>query len=478
MRILMAASELTPIAKVGGLADVVPALAKELAARGHEVRIVCPLYGSIKRDPSWKKRDKKVKITFPGNKKGQLFTIWDGKLNGGDVTLHFIECPKFFGHKAIYGVPGENFERFAFFSRAVLELCVTLDWMPDILHCHDWMTALIPVFLEKTSLAEIFPSIPTVLTIHNLAYQGSFDAKAIEYLGLGDARKDLIKDKLANYLKAGLLNASKITTVSPSYAQEILTRTNGCGLDSILKKRKKDLLGIINGIDSSRWNPEKDARIVAPYSLKHLRGKEECKLSLQEDFGLAVDSSVPIFAAVARLYYQKGIDLLVEVIPEILKKTNAQIVVQGMGDPLIQKKLERLGNKYKSRVGVYIGYCSECVHRIISGSDFFVMPSRYEPCGLTQMYSMQYGCVPIVRATGGLKDTVVDISKRLPTGMLFNRATASCFKNVMFKAARLFSTDPIKYSQLQRNGMKKEFTWKSSVLAYEAVYKTLLAKNK
>lgn len=470
MKILMAASEVTPIAKVGGLADVVSALSKELAGKGHEVRIVCPFYGSIKKEPSWKKRAKELRVCLPGINGKEICHIWDSKLQGSNVILHLIDYPKYFRFKEIYGVPGENFERFTVFSRAVIDLCNQINWIPDLVHCHDWMTALIPLFIKIHENGKKMGKVSSVLTIHNLLYQGKFGYDAIKFAGLEEGRADLHFGSCINFLKAGLLNAHKISTVSPSYAKEIKTKAKGCGLEPIINKRKNDVIGILNGVDHTRWDPATDKRISSNFSLADLSGKQKCKQSLQEEFSLDCDPSIPLFGAVARLYQQKGIDMLLNAIPALLKETKLQIIIQGQGDKLIEEKLIALANAHPSIVGVYVGHSSLSVHQILSGSDFFVMPSRFEPCGLTQMYSMIYGSIPVVSPTGGLKDTVVDISKKNATGIFLAQPTVASLTKSIRDAAHLFTSEKEKYHEIQRNAMLSDFSWKQSVLAYEALY--------
>ncbi len=475
----MIASEAAPLIKVGGLADVVGALPKELAALGHEVRVVCPLYAGIKKTEKWIPYD--TPLTVNVGESDQQCRIWETRLPGSAVEVYFIEFNEFYDRPEVYGNsgkgPADEDRRFVFLSRAALNLCYYLGWMPDVIHCHDWPTALVPVFLNTNDFYEPLGRAASVLTIHNLQHQGMFPFSSIEYANLPRSvyRPDCLESMgSVNFLKGGIYNATKITTVSPEYAREILEPANGCGLHHILKFRAADLIGEINGIDTDIWNPESDPLLPANFSCRDTKGKDACKAVLQKELKLEGKPAVPLFGMVSRLYHQKGLDLLAEAIPGIMETKDVQIALLGTGDKEIEKKFLELAERYAGRVGVHIGFSDELAHRVYAGSDYFTMPSRFEPCGLSQMYAMRYGAPPVARSTGGLIDTIdgaIDGDYSAATGIMFADAESADLGLAMGSAADTYIEKPEEYNRMRLNGMKKDFSWKKPAATYENIYR-------
>ncbi len=481
----MIASEVAPFIKVGGLADVVGALPKELAALGHEVRLVCPKYSGIRDIGKWVPYNIPLSVNL--NNKNLLCQIWENRLPDSEVEAYFLEYNEFYDRPDVYGNSGvgprDDDRRFIFLSRAALNLCYYLGWMPDVIHCHDWPTALVPVFLNTNDYYEPLGKAASVLTIHNLEHQGHFPYECIKYAQLPDSvyRPDGLESMgNVNFLKGGIYNATKITTVSPQYAREILEHSNGHGLHHILKFRAADLIGEINGIDTGIWNPKRDSLLPARYSVTNRKGKAACKTELQKEMALEVKGENPLFGVVSRLYRQKGLDLLAKAVPGIMETTDAQVVLLGIGDKKSEKAFKKLAKKYPDRVGIKIGFSNQLAHRIYAGSDFFIMPSRFEPCGLSQMYAMRYGTPPIARATGGLIDTIVphETGNKSATGLMFTRATPEELGATVEEAASLYKEKPTEYRRMQSNGMKKDFSWKKPASAYENIYRWAVEARK
>lgn len=477
MKILMVSSEVAPYAKVGGLADVVSSLSKDLAHKGHDVRILCPLYAFITTDTNWRAYKDLLFLEIGGQQ--EFCRVWEVKDLDSPASLFFLENEKFFGGDEIYHISGLDKEkiaqRFAFLSRAAIEFCRYSEWIPDIIHCHDWVTSLVPVILKFDEKDPSLAQIPTVLNIHNIHHQGIFNRQLLDFTGLPHTLfnpKALEFHGSLNVLKGGIIYATKLITVSESYAKEIVDTELGCNLNDVLKERQKDLSGIINGIDPTVWNPAIDQLIPKNYSIQNMNGKKECKRFLQRNFNLSEDPNLPIFGVVARLYWQKGLDLLLGIIPQLMQNAKLQIVLLGTGEEIWETQFKQFALEYKGSIGVNIGQNERLPHLIEAGSDFFLMPSRFEPCGLNQMYSMSYGSVPIVHATGGLLDTVepyID-EKTVGTGFVFEDATTESFYNSILKACDIFYHNNNIYQLMQNNGMKKDFSWKKSVAKYEEVY--------
>ncbi len=480
MKLLMISPEVAPYSKVGGLADMVASLTKEMAALGHDVRVVTPLYGFL--DPkklglqSW---EHPLSVHL-GSWREEFCRPWSGSFDGTKARVYFIEYNKYYHRNEIYSGPwgghADNHERFAFMSRAALELCYALDWYPDVIHCHDWTTGLVPVYLNTTERHRQLGSAASVFTIHNLQHQGCFGKEILEFAGLPMElfRPDNLEASgQVNMIKGALYHATKITTVSPNYAREIQGPELGCGLNHVLRYRSGDLIGVLNGIDTEEWNPSKDKFIPAQYGADNLAGKAACKKALQERMGLTVDPNVPIFSAIARLYDQKGLDLFAAIAPKILKSMKVQVVILGAGDPGLERAFTDLAAAHPGRMGTFIGYNNSLSHLIEAGSDFFLMPSRFEPCGLNQMYSMAYGTLPIVRGTGGLVDTVENYvdKKAQGTGFIFYDPKPDALFNTIGWACATYYDRPNDFKQLQRNAMLKDFSWSKSAETYLNVYR-------
>jgi len=473
VKIVFVSSEAAPYAKTGGLADVVSALPKALAEAGHEVKIFLPLYRTIKD------RFKNLALRVDG--RFGAFSVWEDR--AADVPAYFIESDYFFDRGHLYctaaGDDPENGERFAFFSRSVLETLRTLDFSPAIIHAHDWQTALI--FAYKKFVAgddPFFRATKSVFTIHNLAYQGLFDPGVLVRIGLPDrlfCPKDLEFFGKVNFLKAGILYADAVTTVSPRYAREIQTPEFGCGLDGLLRSRSAAVRGILNGIDDSTWNPGDDTLIAAPFTPDDLSGKKKCKEDLLRAFGFAPSvPEPPVIGMVSRLVEQKGLDILVDAL-DALSGLGIRMIIVGTGDPRIERQLIMALNRFPQNLGLRITYDEDLARRVFAGSDFFLIPSRYEPCGLTQMYSQKYGAVPIVRAVGGLDDTVDEFRPGTGkgTGFKFRETSPDALVKAVRRALEAWK-NPTRMSTLRRNGMRRDFSWKRSAGDYLGLYRELL----
>jgi starch synthase len=486
LNILFVTSEAEPFAKTGGLADVSGALPQTIKELGHEIRIMMPRYGAIS-ERKFKLHDviRLREITVPvGNdlKTGHVNSSFISSLKA-KVQVYFLASQEMFSRQGIYINPDskkdytDNDTRFIFFCRGVLETLKKLGWQPDIIHCNDWQTGLIPAYLKTVYKDEpLFKHIKTIFTIHNLGYQGQFPAEAFKKTGLPDSEFTMngveFYGKL-NFMKAGLVYADVITTVSEKYAREITSSEEyGAGLEGILKKRKKDLHGIINGIDYTVWNPETDPIIDQRYDLKSLEGKEQNKIALCKKFGLEYKEGVPVIGCITRLVDQKGIDLIKEVADDMMK-LDIQFVMIGMGEKRYHEFFESFKKKYHKKVGITFGMSEEIAHLIEAGADMYLMPSRYEPCGLNQLYSLKYGTVPIVRATGGLDDTIQDVgSSGNGTGFKFNKYDGKELLKTIQRAVKMYHNRKT-WQKIMRNGMAKDFSWESSAKKYINLYRSL-----
>lgn len=479
MKILMVSPEVAPFSKVGGLGDMVGSLAKALARLGHDVRVVTPLYGCVR--PSLERRERLSALEVRlGGGHTEGARVWEEPLSPGDTArVYFLEHWGYFGRPEIYAGPwgahADNSERFTFLSRAALDVCHALQWYPDVVHCHDWTTGFVPVYLNTVDRDTPLGKAASVMTVHNLQHQGIFGRETFGFSGLpwDTFRPDGIEALgNVNMLKGALYHATKITTVSPNYAREIQTGEYGCGLDDVLRFRAGDLVGVVNGIDTEVWNPYRDRSLPLRYHADELEGKNVCKEFLQSHFDLTSDATVPVFAAVARLYDQKGLDLLADIVPALVKDMRLQLVVLGAGDGALENRFRELAAFYPRRVGVHIGYDEALSHLVEAGADFFLMPSRFEPCGLNQMYSMAYGTPPIVRATGGLVDTVEQYQEGQGkgTGFLFEEPSAAALYYTIGWANSTYYDRKDDYVALRKNGMRKDFSWANSARTYEKVY--------
>lgn len=479
MNIAFAASECVPFSKTGGLADVVGALPQALAALGHKVSVYLPKYRQTRlSDPKVVLRS----VTVPFDDEYRFCTVLDGgKISG--VQFYFIDYPPFFDRDALYGTPAgdypDNAERFALFSRAVLEASKILG-VPDIFHCHDWQTALIPVLLRTSYVDDpVFQSTATVFTIHNMGYQGLFPPDTLPLLMLP---WDLFTmDKMefwgkVNFLKGALVFSDFITTVSRKYSLEIQTAEFGFGLDGVLRARSGTVTGILNGVDYNEWSPDKDKLIVRQYSPENLDGKKECKFDLLRQFGIenAQNSELPVIGIVSRFAAQKGFDLIAEV-AEDLVRLPVIFTILGSGDKEYQDLFIKLNRQSPEKFALKVAYDNVLAHKIEAGADMFLMPSRYEPSGLNQMYSMKYGTVPIVRATGGLDDSIEpwDRASGKGTGFKFSPYSGAVLLATVHDALQAFK-DKESWRKLMLNGMKKDFSWTASAREYVRVYEKLV----
>jgi starch synthase len=481
LQVLFVSPEVDPFVKVGGLADMVGALPKELAALGHDVRVVCPAYGSVKIVGEWTPLPEPLGVDVGVS--AHWARTWRTTLPGSAVPIYFLEHEQFFGRPEVYtgpwGAHADNDLRFTFLSRGALTLCEQLNWIPDVVHCHDWTTGLVPVYLNTTLRHTPLGRAASVFTVHNLEHQGYCDPRVMSFARLpwNEFRSDSLEAMGAvNMMKAGLYHATKLTTVSPTYAHEIKTPSGGHGLDQVLRFRAGDLIGILNGIDDS-WDPARDKTLLARYSPTDLTGKWTCKAALQSRMGLTIDPHVAVFGAVSRLAAQKGLDLIAEALPHVLDRMHVQFVLLGAGDPGLEHAFRSAAAMHAGRVGVHIGFDASLARLIQAGSDFFVMPSRSEPCGLTQMYAMRYGTPPIVRAVGGLIDTVEQYVEGTGhgTGFRFDDATAAAVYNTIGWACATYYDRPEEMRQLRLNGMARDFSWRESAPRFVDVYRWAIA---
>ena len=476
MRILLASSEVHPYSKSGGLADMVGALAKWLGRAGHQVGVVTPLYrGIFERFPEIKKLD--WWLDLPLGPYRTTAEVWTLEPSPG-VTIYFINQPIFYDRPNLYQENGidytDNAQRFIFLSKCVAHLARFLPWQPEVVHVHDWQVALVPLLMQHQRLTEGWANLPgTCLTIHNLAFQGNFPRSTYSFTNLPLDYFSLNGVEFFGYmncLKAGIAYADIITAVSPRYAREITTPAFGCSLDGMLRKRADALVGILNGVDYEEWNTLHNAYLKHPYSIDHLEGKAANKLDLQAELGLPQDPHVPLFANITRLADQKGVDIQLGALTEMLA-ANLQFVLLGSGEAYYQKAYEYLGRRFPKKTAVKIGFDQALSHRIEAGADFFLMPSRYEPCGLNQMYSLRYATIPIVRITGGLDDTVIDISEdeENADGIKFAEYSVRALAKATRKALVLFQTPPL-LEHFRQNAVRADFSWERTAEQYVDVY--------
>jgi starch synthase len=478
MHIVFAASECVPFAKTGGLADVVGALPPELAKLGHKVSVYLPLYAGVKQHIQGKWRYAVRSITIPFQYYNRFVGIVDGGRRNG-VQYYFVDCPEMFDREKLYGVGGrdypDNAERFGLYCRAVLEATKQLG-VPEVFHVHDWQAALIPVYLRTVYAAD--PALnrsSVVLTIHNAAYQGAFPPVTVERLLF--PWDIFTMDRLEqfdtfNFLKGGLVYSDILTTVSRKYAEEIQTPEFGEKLDGVLRRRAADLRGILNGVDYAYWNPTTDSNLAAGYAPANLIGKQACRADLLRVFGLEkVKDSTPVIGIVSRFVTQKGIDLL-EQIAGRLSEQNVAVVALGTGDPAYEKFFRDWAFWNKANVAVWIGYNEVLAHKIEAGADIFLMPSRYEPCGLNQIYSLKYGTVPVVRATGGLDDTIEEWNpqQETGTGFKFQGFSTEGLMAAITRALSAFKNKPA-WKKLMLNGMARNYSWAQPAREYAALYR-------
>ncbi|MFA6099141.1 MAG: glycogen/starch synthase [Patescibacteria group bacterium] len=482
IKVLFVSSELTPLAKVGGLGDVAGALPKALIKLGVDVRIAIPRYGVI---DAQKYPQKKVaeNVIVPFNGANEPVAIFETPLPGSEVPVYLIDHKKYLGENGIYfekdaSSSGSNreAERFTFLARSSVGFFEALDWYPDIVHCQDWHAGMIPVILKVLAKKnKKLGNIKTMLTIHNMEYQGWYQAETI-FKALGFSASDypalkIQKDGHISSLQQAILASDYLNTVSPSYAEEILTPEYGAGLENDLLTRKNELVGILNGIDVERFDPETDESITANFSAKDLSGKAKCKEGLQQICNFKKDKNIPVLGIVSRLADQKGIDLIYEVADKLARE-NIQFVLLGTGDPKLEKMMAEISHKYPQKMYAKLEFNAKFAQEIYAGSDIFLMPSKFEPCGLGQMIAMRYGTVPIVRATGGLKDTVADYHENDGEGFVLKNYDSAEFFETVKRAINTFQ-DQKKWYNIVEKDIKKDFSWKSSAKKYIQLYKKL-----
>ena len=480
MNILFSASECVPFVKTGGLADVVGSLAPVLAAQGLDVRVMLPLYSAIPLE--WQQKMQfvlhfDVQLGWRRQYCGVMMLKKDG------VTYYFLDNKYYFGRPYIYGLGGDEYERYGFFCRAVLNALPLLEFHPDVLHAHDWQSGMVPALLKiQYAHLPFYADIRSIFTIHNLQYQGIFGIREVQdVLGLGDGLWS--SDKLecygcANFMKAGLVYSDAISTVSPSYAEEITTAYYGERLDGLIRTRRDSLYGVLNGIDTTEYDPETDPLIYQNYSLADMSGKAENKRRLQEELGLKVDPEIPLIAMVGRLTNQKGLDLLDCVLGDIMAD-DVQLAVLGMGDARYTNLFSWAEGQYRGKLAARFAMDHALAHKLYAAADFFLMPSLFEPCGLSQLISMRYGTIPIVRETGGLRDTVLSYNEynHDGNGFTFLNYNAHDMLMVIKRAMYYYVNDKDVLAKLQKRGMEADFSWGHSARDYVAIYEKLTGKK-
>jgi starch synthase len=483
VKVLFTTTEAVPFCKTGGLGDVCGSLPGELARLGHEPVIVLPAFRQALNcgrpiEPTG------IRFEVPIGRKTVPGTFLRSTLPGDKVPVYLVHQPQYYDRAELYREHGsdykDNCERFVFFCRAALEAVRLLDLRPDIVHCHDWTSGLVPAYL-KTELAGVPPydSIRTLFTIHNIAYQGNFWHWDMELTGIDwkyfNWRQMEFYGNLS-FLKTGLAFADTLSTVSPRYAQEIQHAPLGCGLESLLQHRRDDLFGIINGVDYQEWNPETDSRLNGHnYGIENaVEGKRACKVALQQELGLPQVADQPLIAMIGRLADQKGFDLVAHLIPQWAANSPAQWVILGTGELQYHELFSRLAQQHPDKVAARLSFSNDLAHRIEAGADIFLMPSRYEPCGLNQLYSLKYGTVPVVHATGGLADTITDLTDESlaagnANGFSFDTYDSTALANTLDRACQTYANRSV-WRQLVRNGMRQDWSWNHSACDYERLY--------
>ena len=487
LKILIASSECAPFAKTGGLGDVVGSLPIFLKNLGHDVRIVIPKYSFIPED-KYSIKPAAEQMNVPMGNAVEQCGIFKTTLND-TVPVYLIEHELYYNRSGIYHDAefndyNDNPKRFAFLSKAAIELCRKLKFRPDIIHSNDWQTSVISAYMKKLYKDDLFlNNVASVLTIHNIAYQGRYSRYYYDYIGLPE--DDYTPDKFeclgaVNLLKGGIHYADMINTVSRGYAEETRTPEGGYGMDGFLNTRGPDYVGILNGADYSEWDPAIDKHLPANYNVNDLQGKNICKKELQKKLGLKNSLKIPIIGIISRFVEQKGLYILSECIENIVNTMNVQFAILGTGDKQLEEFYGSLQKKHKGNIGCYIGYDNELAHLIEAGSDFFLMPSLYEPCGLNQIYSMKYGTLPIVRATGGLNETVTDYDPDTGegTGFKFLEPTGDAIYNIVRLALLIYNNRKIHYNKLVQNAMKQHFTWEESAKEYEKLYSKAIKNHR
>ena len=485
LRVLFVASECAPYAKTGGLGDVVAGLSKTLRQLGHDVRVLIPLYSLIDRAKYGLKPTTSACVHMGGSVEHWV-GLQEARLDDA-VPVWFLDYDAYFGRPGIYdgsfGHYQDNAYRFALLSKAALQICKDQQWIPHVMHVHDWPGALVPVFLKtRERILSPLSNTASVMTIHNVGYPGIYHAGVLPYCGIGWEyfTRELFEDHgKANLLKAGVQFADALTTVSPTHAKEILDPVGGMGMAPYLNNRRADFFGILNGVDYSHWNPETDHHLPVRYSAEDIGGKAICKRALQEHFHLETTDKLPVFGIVSRFAHQKGFGLLREALPGVLNSMLMQLVVLGNGDRDTENFFRWLQSAYPGRVGAHIGFSAEASHLIEAGSDFLLMPSLYEPCGLNQIYSLKYGTLPVVRATGGLDDTVQNYNEATGdgTGFKFWEPSSRALHYCIGWAVSTWFDRPQHIVKLRQQAMSQDFSWSKSAGQYIDVYRHALRKK-
>jgi starch synthase len=483
LKVLLVGSECAPFSKTGGLGDVMGALPKALARRGIDARVVMPLYAGI----PWLDLERlEGSLSVPTGMGERRGAVRMGKLPKSEVPIYFLEHHHYFDRPYLYGPPDhsypDNLERFTFLSRGALELSKALGFVPDIVHANDWQTALVPVYVNTVEWMKPLHGAASIYTIHNLAHQGVFDPGALFITGLGREHfhaHEFEHFGTTNLTKAALFHSTLLSTVSPTYAHEIQAPAYGFGLDGVLAQRSGDLFGVLNGIDTEEWNPETDPHIPQHFDFRDLAGKAECKRALQREAGFRVRDDVPLFGLVGRLTPQKGVDVFAQILRGLLD-LDLQIILLGTGDPDAQRYFSHVSWLRPDRFRAFIGFDDPLAHRIEAGADFFLMPSRFEPCGLNQLYSLRYGTLPIVRSTGGLNDTVAqyDEVRGTGTGFVFHDLTPGALYDVIGWALSTWYHRRDHFERMQRMAMQQDFSWDRSAEAYERLYHAAYARRR
>jgi len=481
LKIAIVSSEVVPFTKTGGLADVAGALGKYLSKNNVDVKIITPFYSATDTSVS-----SFYPVTFLQKMQTQLadrnvqYSVHTAKIPETDTDVYFISCPEFYNRFTLYTKEDDEGLRFALLNKAAIEMCQQMSWAPDIFHCNDWQTCLIPLYLKTIySWDYLFKKTKTLVSIHNIGYQGIFSSTLLYILGFGEYKIMLdeydLRDDVFNFMKTGVIHSDQLSTVSKTYAQEIQTEEYGAGLHPMLKFRKNILQGIVNGVDYDEWNPQSDEFIDHNYSRQALAGKQKNKKQLLEYMGLKYSKDTPVIGMVSRLVEQKGLDIIRLVMENIIIDHDVRIVILGDGEEQYETYFDYLKNKYPDKLAFYCGYNNKLAHLIEAGSDMFLMPSRYEPCGLNQIYSLKYATIPIVRKTGGLADTVelYDWKKQTGTGFVFEEYTAKALDWAINYGLKTF-THKTSWKKLMLNAMKQNFSWDIQIKEYLSLYKNML----
>jgi starch synthase len=480
LKLCLLSSEVVPYAKTGGLADVAGALLRSLSALGHEVRAFMPLYAAVRRThPEIRPLAGLPAAALTIGDREYSFSLQSAALPGSAIPMYFIDCPALFEREALYTNDADEHRRFLLFTRATLESCRLMGFAPQLFHCNDWHTAFLPLYLKTLYRSDVLIGrAKSLLTIHNIGYQGAISSAAAADLGLGAARSQLdpvdLRHGVVNSLKTGIKFADRVSTVSPTYAREICETALGMGMQDALRARADRIVGILNGVDYAEWDPRHDRYLKSHFDPQDLRGKREAKGTLIAAARLEVQATTPLIGMISRLTEQKGIDLLFDTLPALLQARDFGLVVLGNGDPKYVAFFEGLSQRHAGRVAYVSGFDEPLAHLIEAGSDMFLMPSRYEPCGLNQMYSLRYGTIPIVRKTGGLADSVehFDPSSGRGTGCVFNDYDAPAVRWAVETALDWFA-NPEHWPKLMQNAMAKDFSWARQIGEYDSLYRSL-----